>query len=282
MSKLFLLIAILFSTTTFCQTDSLDTIFLNNGDVIKGKVIIVKQNVVEFLEHSTSILYEYEKTKIKLINLANGKTLTFDNQNIQSPNSNDTLITSQQVSNGTRVGVGIGFLYALKSENYESGTGVNLLLKIRFPSILSLMFNFGYYTADTKVDLLSKASTSFILPELSLLFESKKGVVQPYVGLGLGYYIIDNSLDEQLVQSVQQLGFGIEEEIESGIGFEVRGGLNIMFAQNVGLIFDMKYWIYNPKVNSKVYQTYPYQEYSVQNEIQLNNFSFIIGLEANL
>ena len=143
------------------------------------------------------------------------------------------------------------------------------------------MFNFGYYSADTKVDLLSKGNTSFYLPELCLLLEAKKGTVQPYAGVGLGYYIVENTLDNQVIQFFQSQGLNVKEEIESGIGFNIRGGLNIFFNEKVGMFFDMKYLIFNPKAKVTVSMPYPYQEVSFENDIKLNNLSFVIGLLAS-
>ena len=282
MKKLFFLVTILLYSTIYCQSDSLDTIFLNNGDVIKGKVIKVKQYDVDFLEQSTSIMYEYEKIKINFITLANGKTLWFNKESPNAPNTQEGITKSQRIAGGTQYVLGLGFLYALKSDHYESGMGVDLFLKSKFPNILTLMLNFGYYSADTKVSMLSKGNASFFLPEINLLLEAKKGSVQPYAGLGVGYYIVDNTLDDELVNYFRSNGYNIKEEVESGIGFNIRGGFNISLSDNIGLIFDLKYWFYNPKAKSTVTQIYPYGEYTAENEIQLNNLSFIIGFGINL
>ena len=79
MFKLFLLISALSWVTIYAQIDTLDTVYLNNGEIVKGKVLLLKQDVVEFVEHSTNIKYEYNKTNINHITLQNGKTITFNN-----------------------------------------------------------------------------------------------------------------------------------------------------------------------------------------------------------
>jgi len=80
MKSLLLLIILVFSSTISAQThqtDTLDTIILRDGETLKGKVLIVKTDMVEFVEESTSIIYEYDKTKINLIILSSGKIIDF-------------------------------------------------------------------------------------------------------------------------------------------------------------------------------------------------------------
>jgi len=279
MIKLFFLFIVLLTTTSFCQTDTLDTIVLANGKTIKGKVLSIKQNAVEFVESSTSIIYEYEKTKINLVILSSGKIINFNKQTTSLAKQNEALVEEQKDTVGTQIEIGGGVLFAFKSDNYEGGTGANIFLELRTPSIVAVRTNFGWYSADTKVDYLSKGNSSFYLMELSLLLRSMSGVLQPYGGLGIGYYFIDNTLDNEVIQYLEQFGFGAKEDIEDGIGFHIRGGVDVILESNFGFFLDFKYWIYNPKAISTVYQLqYPNQEVSTDAEIKLNNLSLTIGL----
>ncbi len=73
----------------------------------------------------------------------------------------------------------------------------------------------------------------------------------------------------------------VKEEIESGIGFNLRGGLNILFNDKSGLVFDIRYLVYNPKAASTVTQADPFQKFTAENDVKLNNISFTIGLEVH-
>lgn len=274
---IFLFITLL-TTIVLCQTDTLDTIILKGGETLKGKVLIVKTDVVEFVEESTSIIYEYYKTKINLIILSSGKTIDFNKSTTLDKKEKVLAEEQEEDTERIRFGIGGGVLFALKSENYDNGTGGNLFLELRTASIISVKANVGWYSADTRVDYLSKGNSSFVLMELSLLFRAMSGVMQPYGGLGIGYYSIDNSLDDEAIQYFNQLGLGIREQIEDGIGFHVRGGFDLIFESNFGLFVDLKYLIFNPKATATVYElNSPSQEYIASDEIQLNNINLILG-----
>ena len=268
---------ILLTALALCQTDTLDIIVLSNSDILKGKVLRIRTESIEFIESSTSIIYEYEKKVINSIVFSNGKIINFSKENTVSPEQNKLLIEEDTID--TQVEVGGGVLFAFKSDNYDGGVGANLFLELRTPSIVAVKTSFGWYSADTKVKYLSKGNSSFYIMELSLLLRSMSGVIQPYGGLGIGYYFVDNTLDDQVIQLFEQYGYGINEDIENGIGFHIRGGVDVLFELNIGFSLEFKYWIYNPKAIATVYPLQnPNQENRADSEIKLNNLSLIIGL----
>ncbi len=190
-----------------------------------------------------------------------------------------TDIPDVEESKSIRYGIGGGLLLPFKSKNYESGTGGNLFLELRSTTPISIRANIGWYSADTRVDYLSTGNTSFLFMELSLLLRAMSGVLQPYGGLGLGYYSIDNTLDNEIIQFFNQLGLGVKEQIKSGAGFHMRGGFDLTFESNFGLFLDIKYWLYNPEANSIVYPLeQPGEESGVKKEIELNNLNLIVGV----
>jgi len=273
------LLLLLLTSNAICQNDTLDTIILQGEKIIKGKVIIIRTDVVEFVDESTSIIYEYDKSKINSIILSSGQIIEF-NKNTTLDKKNEVVVEEQE-EDTTRVwfGIGGGVLFAFKSENYESGTGGDLFFEFRTGSIFSFRTNIGWYSADTKVDYLSKGNSSFFLMELSLLIRATSGVIQPFAGLGISYYSIDNSLDDEVIQFISQLGFGGREEIEEGIGFHIRGGFDLIITSGFGLFLDLKYLIFNPKATATVYElNNPSQEFIVSEDIKLNNLNLILGI----
>lgn len=95
MKNLILLFA-LFSVA-FCnaQTEDLDKMELRNGQVLMGKVEKIKSDMVDFKEAETDLVYETLKKDIRLIQLANGKILTFEDY--QTPVKSETPPPQQPV-----------------------------------------------------------------------------------------------------------------------------------------------------------------------------------------
>jgi hypothetical protein len=192
----------------------------------------------------------------------------------------DVLVEEQdEETKRIQFGIGGGVLFAFKSKNYDSGTGGNLFLEFRSTIPISIRANIGWYSADTRGDYLSAGNSSFVFMELSLLGRAMSGVLQPYGGLGFGYYSIDNSLDDEVTQYFNWLGFGVSEQIEDGVGFHIRGGFDLIFESYFGLFIDMKYWIYNPETTASEYPLgEPFEGSTVKKEIQLTNLNLILGV----
>ncbi len=239
-TKYIILFLALLTTISYSQSDTLDTVILYNDDMLKGKILRIKTESIEFIELSTSIIYEYENKKIKSIVLSNGKIINLNKSTTPPPVQNPTSDEEKEDTIGTQLGIGGGVLFAFKSDNYESGTGANIFLELRAASLVAVRTNLGWYSAETKVDYLSKGNANFYLMELSLLLRSMRGTIQPYGGVGIGYYFIDNKLDNEVLQFFEQYGYGVKEEIENGIGFFIQGGADAMFASNIGFFFEFE------------------------------------------
>jgi hypothetical protein len=143
MKKFFFLIVVLYSAVSFCQVDSLDTIFLVNGKQIKGKVIMIKSNLVEFVEPSTSIIYEYDKAKIDSVILSSGKVIDFTIPRSLTTKQVEELEEMKIDTIGVQVELGGGVLLAFKSNNYNGATGGNLLLELRTKSIFAIRADYA-------------------------------------------------------------------------------------------------------------------------------------------
>lgn len=82
------------SISLYSQQDSttkIDKIYLEDGTTLKGKVVTIKKDVVDFIDSETNLSYEFAKSEIKFIQLHNGKTLTFkDKPETSEPKSKNT------------------------------------------------------------------------------------------------------------------------------------------------------------------------------------------------
>jgi hypothetical protein len=75
-----LALILMFSMTLPAQTEPVatDKIYMLDGKILEGKVNLIKNDVVQFTDKETEIQYEINKTDIKVIVLASGKPIVFD------------------------------------------------------------------------------------------------------------------------------------------------------------------------------------------------------------
>jgi len=82
MKLLFSMLALIliFSMSLPAQTEPVttDKIYMTDGSIIEGKVNLIKNDVVQFTDKETEIQYEINKTDIKVIVLASGKPIVFN------------------------------------------------------------------------------------------------------------------------------------------------------------------------------------------------------------
>ncbi|GJQ44134.1 MAG: hypothetical protein D8M26_13555 [Ignavibacteriae bacterium] len=95
MKKLIPFFILLFSIIIYSQ-EVLDKMELRNGQVIMGKVEKIKTDMVDFKEAETDLVYETMKRDIRLIQLANGKILTFEEYQTTGQNETQTPQQTQQ------------------------------------------------------------------------------------------------------------------------------------------------------------------------------------------
>ena len=77
------------------DSTTVDKMELRNGQVLIGKVQIIKTDVVDFKEKDTGLSYETAKKEIRYIQLANGKILTFE-EDYKPEKQDDKSIVQQQ------------------------------------------------------------------------------------------------------------------------------------------------------------------------------------------
>lgn len=95
MKKFIPLFVLFWVVMSYAQDDAVDKMQLRNGQVLLGKVEIVKTDVVNFKEKETGLSYETAKKDIRYILLSNGEVLTFEDQ-YKPENQDDKETTPQQ------------------------------------------------------------------------------------------------------------------------------------------------------------------------------------------
>jgi len=96
---IFLLSNLINENYLYCQTDSSviknDKVHMKNGQILEGKVKVIKKDEVEFTEYSTNLSYELQKSDIKVILLSNGKSISFSENKTDSPVKKDTVVVEK-------------------------------------------------------------------------------------------------------------------------------------------------------------------------------------------
>ena len=257
MTKIFIAIIFLgYIAIAFSQTNNLDKIELKNGKILLGKVEIVKVDVVEFIEKETGIKYEFEKSQISYIALANGKILTFENKSATQTTSNsqnsfnETTTYHLKVEKKNLMYLGGGISFPLSPENFKKywdmgynlggafyiGLNPTFSMGIDF-SYSSLNFNgeklfqdAGYGAYNFKISGGEASILSFLLNlKISVSTES----VQPYFLLGIGYFNLENNdatvsltgAGSQTVKGSSEGGFNYN----LGIGFDISLSPNLFW-----------------------------------------------------
>ena len=105
-NSLLIFCIIILSIQSYAQTEGTDKMELKDGTTIIGNVVKIRTDVVEFKEIETGLLYEYDKSEIRYIQLTNGKILTFESK----PKEDEVKASNQQPvyereSDGSSVGL---------------------------------------------------------------------------------------------------------------------------------------------------------------------------------
>ncbi len=75
------------SSSSLDSVDVTDKVHLKKGNMLVGKVTLIKVDVVEFVEQETNLKYELSKAEIKVIILSSGKTLSFADEAVPAQQS---------------------------------------------------------------------------------------------------------------------------------------------------------------------------------------------------
>jgi len=146
------------------------------------------------------------------------------------------------------LGIGIGLIggYAKPSnESYSGGIAFGFCLSIGVMKYLAFEItgqNFGP-TVEPSEEGLNKGKLSIMPIQLSLQgrFPISGGRLMPYVEFGGGYYLNKFTLDGDFAGDWEAVGFTVEEEVKSSIGFHFGGGLDFYVMRNLSIGFGLKY-----------------------------------------
>ncbi len=166
---------------------------------------------------------------------------------------------------GTNVNVGTGFGVQAKyfiSNRFVFGASFNFYssgLKDSYMSEKDSMFTYMTFQDTAGLKVLSVDGSSSLYPfilNMEYYFSPMKRF-KPYVGLGLGFYVINHSIEVSTNREKPQFFRELETEfggssLTSNFGFTPYAGFMVDFNELVSMNFDMKY---NQIFSDPVYST---------------------------
>ena len=174
---------------------------------------------------------------------------------------------------GTSIGAGVA------NDNVKSGPAISAYIQVDLSRNVGLRGTFGYFSGDTKVDVLSDGEFTMYSVEASVIFKQCTSTnIVPYAGMGIGYYFPDNDLSSDVEELADMLGLRFEEDIDEDFGFHVLGGLAINIGQNADVDLSVKYIILEPDVHDKVTDLQTFESETYTDDVKLNTLFITAGL----
>lgn len=254
---LFLFVAIIFSSCiTIAQEKIPDEIHLKYYGTIKGKVINIKENSVEFRSDSTFMYYEYPKKDIDFIVLASGEWITFstEKRSNDSPGirwgyfalSGGGLMNQKPLDEAALRKSGFS---ALADLNYQPGESFSIGLQIGYNE---LNINDGVYLSqngysDTNSTVSGGKSYLLSVGLINRIYLFPKLPVKPVVSFFVGY----GNLLISKAEIISSRGGSVVSDLTK-YGLLTGAGLSFFIETGTrsGLLFGGKYnWLFYKKEN---------------------------------
>lgn len=181
-----------------------------------------------------------------------------------------------------RFGVGLSSLYlkARDDEQFDNGTGPALLVKMKLSNRIEadlMVSKYDQKMHETPILFAGETDVTPFLLSFKYILDTESRLL-PYVSGGLGYFIVDHTMDPELQNLFRSFGFDYNEELENTVGGTAGVGFNFFWDRNMrsALFADYKYVyaqsdiIYTLSVPSA-------QLYARGQNVQLGGHMFNIG-----
>ncbi len=90
--------------------------------------------------------------------------------------------------------IGIGPVLSSPNDNVKKAFGIDVHYDYTFHPSIILKLSVGGLFSKTKTNFLTEGSYSLISVEESILYRITSGKLEHYIGIGLGYYIINHNM----------------------------------------------------------------------------------------
>ena len=178
--------------------------------------------------------------------------------------------------------IGGGLSYAIENSNVKGAAGFEAHFTFLTESALAVRASVGRFGSEVKVDKLTEGDYSLLWIEGTLLAQAKGGSVQPYGGLGIGYYITGHEISSKVNNAFYSIGLRVKEDIEDIAGIHLRGGINIPVSATVDFNADVKYVFLKPKDNAEATNLQTFQSATNSLEVDLSTLFINVGFSIRL
>ncbi len=192
------------------------------------------------------------------------------------------LFPSLSLSQNIEIGGNISI--ANDNDNIESGIGINLYLDYPLNNLSKLRTSLGGYKTDSKKEILPEGTFTLIWINESFLIHKNFNVFDPFLGVGIGYYITDYvpSSENSFLIGLLVPDIIVHQEVENDIAMHIMGGFDIKVMSHIALNVEMKYIFLKPDFNRKMMKITPsYQIYTIKKELDLETFIYSFGITIN-
>lgn len=159
------------------------------------------------------------------------------------------LLSPQCITANNNFSIGGSTILTTENKNAQGGTGFNIYVEYQKFHLVSFRTSVGRYTANTKgIKTINKLPSGNYLVwfiEESIVYKfCEIAALQPYMGLGLGYYIIDREMYSYPDGSWRKRTNISKENINNVFSPHLRVGINIL-DKKVAANVDIKFALIN-------------------------------------
>ena len=148
---------------------------------------------------------------------------------------------------------------------------------------LGASVNFLYYSKENKVKTLSKGSFSMTpimfnaFGKIPLKKADGTEVAAIRLGGGVSYILVSHEVDSSLTNIFKSVGLTYKEEVDSGLGYQVNGGVDFWLNNHISIGADIIYLFFKPSAKATLTSIATGASLSVTSDIKLDT---VIGLST--
>ena len=145
-----------------------------------------------------------------------------------------------------------GIFVTFSESTLDTAAGVSGVAAFRFTPSFDIELEAGYIRSSSQGDLLAAGTLSLMPVRGTLRYVPWRiGKALPYVGGGAGFYLASLTVDAATVDRLAELGFAVDQDVDSAFGAHVAGGLEWQTGRWI-IGVDVKYVISKANANATV------------------------------
>jgi len=184
-------------------------------------------------------------------------------------------------SKGKTMGLGLEAGYVMPAEDNfgkSPAFGLSFFYSLSKQFRVELKGSFFPTGVENDPEGLSAGTLNVIPLQLSLQYRLKLSLrFIPYLGAGVGYYLNNFSLENS--DQWQNLGFNINEEVDSAFGYHFGAGIDYFIKSNMAINIDVRYSIASFNGSYTISEVVSGISHSGNIEGDINHISFGAGIK---